>query len=270
MFILLNKISKVILILTIALIFGITLGLKLLDITNNKKLEAENTDIQKLYPNDFPDELYNRLPNKKVYLNIDEALKTPNDVYILNLRGKKLTSIPQSISNFKNLAIFIASNNNINQLPVELGEISSLRMVDLSVNKIKQIDPIVSLSNLRFLYLTDNEISALPEDIGKMEKLLILRLNRNKLNKLPQSIGLMASLTSLNVNYNNLTEIPSEVGTMSNLHSLVISNNSISELPSEITNLTKLKLIAVNKTKLSQDQLDQLQSSMPDLEIVTE
>lgn len=75
----------------------------------------------------------------------------------LYLNGNKLTSLPKSIRNLKNLKILDLSNNELTSLPFELG----------------------LLYNLKYLYLFDNNLSTLPYEFGNLFELHFLGIEGN-------------------------------------------------------------------------------------------
>ena len=64
---------------------------------------------------------------------------------------------------------------------------------------------------LRSLYISDNALTELPPEIGKMTKLQNLVCRNNKLTMLPNEIGLLTELIHLNVQGNKLTILPLEI-----------------------------------------------------------
>ena len=64
---------------------------------------------------------------------------------------------------------------------------------------------------LRSLYISDNALTELPAEIGKMVKLQNLVVRNNKLTKLPSEIGLLTELIHINVQGNKLKYLPLEI-----------------------------------------------------------
>jgi len=63
--------------------------------------------------------------------------------------------------------------NRIEQLPVELGGMSQLTVLDLSANRLDLISTCIgNLSNLKSLFLNDNFIERLP--VGKFKTIRLL------------------------------------------------------------------------------------------------
>ncbi len=61
-----------------------------------------------------------------------------------------------------------------------------------------------SLSFLCWLMLEGNNITILPDSVGKLKELVRLDLRKNKISILPNSIGNLKELTELNLSYNYL------------------------------------------------------------------
>ena len=68
------------------------------------------------------------------------------------------------------------------------------------------------LSSLRLLDLSGNRLSALPEALANLAYLQKLDLDENELTTLPDWIGGVAALETLNCTANRLASIPQEIG----------------------------------------------------------
>jgi len=85
------------------------------------------------------------------------------------------------------------------------------------------------LKNLNSLYLNDNNLTSLPESIGKLTKLKALYLGGNKLETLPESIGNLTNLEKLSLRMNKLESLPESIGNLTNLEGLWLYSNPISD-----------------------------------------
>lgn len=146
-------------------------------------------------------------PSYKVYKSLSAALANPDSVFILDLRGKKLT-----------------------EFPVEVYKLPHLLVLDLSRNKIKRLpDDIARLESLEELDLSGNKLTELPASIGDFKWLKKLSLNRNTLVTLPPSIGNIATLEYLELWDNELDDLPDEIKNLKKLRILELRGILFSE-----------------------------------------
>ena len=104
--------------------------------------------------------------------------------------------------------------------------------------------------NLGLLHLRNNELIALPPEIGNLVNLRSLHLENNKLIALPPEIGNLVNLRLLTLASNQITALPAEIGNLVNLKSLDLSRNQITALPDEIGNLVNLQALNLFYNKL--------------------
>lgn len=93
------------------------------------------------------------------------------------------------------------------------------------------------------LYLQNQKLDILPENIRALSKLKILNLTENKLWELPDSIGELADLEELHFAKNRLTRLPATLGQLCRLRVMVGFQNYVREFPPELaaaTNLTRI------------------------------
>ncbi|MFM7900949.1 MAG: leucine-rich repeat domain-containing protein [Bacteroidota bacterium] len=146
-------------------------------------------------------------PNFKTYTSLEEAHQYPDSVYILSLKGKKLTSIPDDVFKFKHLLVLDLSKNRIATLPATIGQLTDLVELDLS----------------------NNRITTLPTEIGGMRSLRKLSLNRNSIATLPESIGEMSSLEVFELWDNEIIELPTSMRNLKHLRVLELRGILLSE-----------------------------------------
>jgi internalin A len=102
------------------------------------------------------------------------------------------------------------------------------------------------LENLTILYLGGNQLTTLPEWLGRLTNLTKLDLSHNQLTTLPAELGQLTNLTELSLFLNQLTMLPAELGQLANLTSLYLGGNQqLTTLPEwlgQLANLTSLYL----------------------------
>lgn len=183
------------------------------------------------------------------------------DGTLLNLSGKKLTSLPNSIGDLTSLTTLDLTDNQLTSLPNSIGNLTALTTLKLSHNRLAALpgtignltalsdlhldgnwlttlpDSIGSLTSLTFLELTHNRLTALPESIGNLAVLKTLYLFANRLLALPESIGNLTSLTSLYLFRNQLTDLPASIGNCADLTELDLRSNELTILPKQLATL---------------------------------
>lgn len=99
-------------------------------------------------------------------------------------------------------------------------------------------------SNLEFLDISNNRLTALCEGITRLPRLRTLLAKNNRLNEhsLPKHFGLL-QLEVLNLSGNRFEEIPLQCTHMQRLQSLSLGGNRLKSIPPEIENLTSLELL---------------------------
>ncbi|MCF7799898.1 hypothetical protein K9L05_03770 [Candidatus Babeliales bacterium] len=103
----------------------------------------------------------------------------------------------------------------------------------------------------KILFLSNNQLSSLPTEIGNLTSLEDLSLFRNQLMSLPVEIGNLTRLNYLTLFENQLSSLPAEIGNLTNLNYLGLSNNQFTSLPAEIGNLTGLVRLCLSKNQLN-------------------
>jgi len=92
------------------------------------------------------------------------------NLYIINFRNF-VNSIPEQVSQFKNLKTLGVFNNKINQLPKSSGSLSSLDSLFIDINPISTLFPAInSMNNLKILSLANTSVS--DAEIKKIKQLL--------------------------------------------------------------------------------------------------
>lgn len=127
-----------------------------------------------------------------IYTDLNQALKNPESVYILDLSKQKLESIPMDVFKFSNLEILVLSKNKIEQIPSEIKLLKNLKVLDLSRNKLVRVPAeIGQLINLEILILNQNAIYEMAPEIGSLKKLKVLDVWGNELDEMPYEISFL-------------------------------------------------------------------------------
>lgn len=142
--------------------------------------------------------------------------------------------------------------------------------LNLSGQQLKKVpDYVFKLTNLEELDISNNQITGnLPAEIRNLKSLKILNANNNLMTGIPAEIGQLPNLQTLNINRNFLAGIPKEIGQVQSLEMLDLSNNQLTDLPNELANLKKLKTLNLSGNKYSEQNLNDIRSSLPDVNYI--
>lgn len=102
-------------------------------------------------------------------------------------------------------------------------------MVGFKANAIRSVPPAALPVQLRWLILTDNELEALPDDIGGCHALQKLMLSGNRLRCLPPTLAACKRLELLRIAANELQVFPQFLLTMPRLCWLAFAGNPFCE-----------------------------------------
>lgn len=128
------------------------------------------------------------LDKAKVFYDLSEALKTPLEVYVLDLRGKGLDSLPESIGQLLNLQSLKLSHKTREDCPKKI------------IRKSKKIGGgLMHLDRLSGKYIAYNHITFLPESIAELDKLQEINLGYNNLTEVPMVLGKLKNLKFVNL-----------------------------------------------------------------------
>lgn len=158
-----------------------------------------------------------------------EIFDLADTLEVLDLSGNALSTLPDDLPRLGKLRILFASDNPFTQLPEVLGQCSQLSMVGFKANRIRQVSGTALPSQLRWLILTDNEIEALPAEIGGCAQLQKLMLAGNRLRTLPEELGACSRLELLRLAANQLDGLPAWLLRLPRLSWLAYAGNRFSE-----------------------------------------
>lgn len=139
----------------------------------------------------------------------------PKEIYTLadtlerlDMTDNALSSLPDDFQKLKNLKILFLSNNYFTELPTVLAKCPKLSMIGLRNNQIDSVAENALPLSTRWLILTDNALTSLPESMGKLKYLQKCMLSGNQLTHLPESMEHCENLELLRIAVNAFTELP--------------------------------------------------------------
>ncbi|KAJ3284085.1 hypothetical protein HDU76_008353, partial [Blyttiomyces sp. JEL0837] len=134
------------------------------------------------------------------------------------MSGNRITNLPSSICNLRNIYYFDLSGNFISgQIPSCIGDMVSLYSFDLGGNQFKGPLPesLAKLDRLSGMSIRDNRIS------GEIPELLFMKMK-----------NLQNLITYINLSGTQLSGPFPEIGNLTNLHVLRLFNTGVTSLPS--------------------------------------
>ena len=159
----------------------------------------------------------------------EEIFQLADSLEILNLSGNALCSLPHDLHRLTHLRVLFCSDNLFTTLPECLGQCAQLSMVGFKANRITDVPGAALPPQLRWLILTDNHISQLPEELGRRPLLQKLMLAGNRLQALPRSLAGCERLELIRLASNQLRELPDWLLAMPGLSWLAYSGNPLAD-----------------------------------------
>ncbi len=160
---------------------------------------------------------------------LPESIGLLSGLVVLNLAGNKLTSLPESVANLKMLNNLDIRRNRFTVLPELLSSLN-LRSLNASGNKISDISVLKGCRDLRVLDLSSNDLASVEGMLSTQSELRTLNLSGNFIKEMDSAFGALVHLERLNLSANVLTRIPKSVEVMRELVEINLSDNRISAI----------------------------------------
>jgi len=139
---------------------------------------------------------------------------------------------------------------NITEIPRIIKRLKNLEVLRIYSNQLRQLpDWIGEISSLKILKILE-ELEELPDSIGHLKSLEILELHDTMIKTLPESFGNLYKLRKLDLSHNKLKNLPESFGNLKALEQLIVVNNELEILPKSFGNLTSLKELELSENKL--------------------
>ncbi|CAJ0772234.1 hypothetical protein [Ralstonia chuxiongensis] len=193
-----------------------------------------------------------REPADKIELKATPVLHLPDLVSeiahlkALHLSDCDLRELPHDLGNLGLLeTLKLHDNQRLHAVPDTLGQLSSLKHLEIVGSGVRELPAMHGLANLEHLAIQHSPLTGLPRDIGNARKLKTLSLAHTYLREVPASIGNLSKLTELNLHHNvGLTSVPDSIGQLRHLKTLDLSHcPQLRAVPPSVGNLRQLKTI---------------------------
>ncbi|GAA4271665.1 hypothetical protein U6A24_13850 [Aquimarina gracilis] len=151
-------------------------------------------------------------------------------IEFLNLKGNHIKTLPKNITKLESLKDFNLSHNRLkgNQNYELLGLLPNLYSLWIDHNQLTELpNSIGKINQIRFLYIDHNDLQELPEAMSTM-KTWVVHAGYNKFKELPGVFTKMPALFMVHMNNNDITTIPKVYETESYpLAGLILDNNPV-------------------------------------------
>lgn len=110
---------------------------------------------------------------------------------------------------------------------------------------------VCNLVMLEELYLNENRLESLPDEIGLLVNLKALDIPGNKLETLPASFSSLSKLEILHAEDNRLAKLPKGLGGLESLRKVYLQNNKLMKLHASLGRCAKLEILNVEDNCLN-------------------
>ncbi|CAG5118137.1 unnamed protein product [Candidula unifasciata] len=178
---------------------------------------------------------------------------------MLDMRGNFVQELPASFGHLLSLDLLLLgtphnylerkphflNGNWLSILPQSFTELTSLTKLFLEENQLRILpEDIGNLFHLEDLFLGSNMLVELPVSFTKLVALKRCQLSKNRLMSLPENFGELKLLTELHADFNKLRKLPESMKNLTNLELLDLSENKLKLFPSAIiSSMIRLKTL---------------------------
>ena len=177
------------------------------------------------------------------------------EIISLNLSRNLSLDVPKDfIQGCINLREIKYTSNEAWKLPASLSHANRLTYLDISHNRLEQIERagLDKLQGLLSLKMANNVISSLPSFIGQYKALRNLNVSSNSLESFPDFLCDLTSLVDLDISFNSISSLPEKIGQLTSLERLLATNNKISgSFPKTFGCLSSLKEVDIRDNNLT-------------------
>jgi len=204
---------------------------------------------------------YTDLDTDSLELNITNMVVDTERSHLSHLKIKQLfatnnqlSSVPDVISNLKNITRLDLSNNVITHVCDDITTLTHLTHLYLRNNQITENNlpkDMIGLTNLRTLNLSGNQLTCVPHQVLDIVSLRSLFLGGNQIKEVDRGINRLRRLRLLYLGGNQLQYLPSEIGELPYMQALLLSDNKLKKLPRALSNLPRLQCLHLHQNCLT-------------------
>ncbi|GLC39919.1 hypothetical protein PLESTB_001821600 [Pleodorina starrii] len=181
------------------------------------------------------------------------AGRTAPQLTSLSLVRLSLVTLPEQLQHLTALTRLVAQDCSLSLMPRGLAAgLSQLQYMDLSLNGLTALPPdFTQLTSLKHLDLQRNKLASLPADIGRLSSVTCLLLNNNQLRQLPASLAALRHVEVLSCSYNWLGGMGPSLPLLCSLPRLrSLELACVSDVRCRLVPPQELRLLAANLSHL--------------------
>jgi len=161
-------------------------------------------------------------------------------------------ALPETLFNLLDLEVLEIASCSIDYIPSNINQLSRLRNLDISNNKLESIPPLHSESLVE-LHASNNPLqgSLFGSDVHAMSHLQTLDVQNGRLTRLADDEHIsLSALKNLFISNNRLESLPLLQDAIS-IIKITIDTNRLKSLPESIVTMTQLKLLDIASNEIS-------------------
>ena len=138
--------------------------------------------------------------------------------------------------------------------------------LNLDRNALTNVDPVATLSGLKWLRLNDNRLSALP-DLKELVNLRRIYLKNNRFTAVPETLKDLPSLTDVELSGNPIMEVPAWLAAKKGLKNLSFNRTRLTKLPDDLSAWATLQSLQLGDLNLSAAEMARIRAALPKVAI---
>jgi hypothetical protein len=175
-------------------------------------------------------------------------------VSLINLQQLKAGELTSAfrLSQQQELVIRLKISADLTEFPLEILNLADcLEVLDLSDNHLSALpDDLDQLINLRILFLSNNDFAMIPSVLARCPKLEMISFKSNALTTIDEQV-LPMDTRWLILTDNRIEKLPNSMGQLHRLQKLALAGNRLTHLPESMANCKNIELVRLSANQLT-------------------
>jgi hypothetical protein len=175
-------------------------------------------------------------------------------VSLINLQQLKAGELTSAFRTSQQQApvIHLKISADLTEFPLEiLNLVDCLEVLDLSDNYLSALpDDLDRLINLRILFLSNNDFVTIPSVLARCPKLEMISFKSNALTTIDEQV-LPMDTRWLILTDNRIEKLPNSMGQLHRLQKLALAGNRLTHLPESMANCKNIELVRLSANQLT-------------------